>query len=139
VRFSYNQLPGFDCAGLILRAAQCCGIPFFFKNSTTIAHYMRPLQPNETIEEGDILWIYGHVMVVADIRRNTIVEARSHYHGFGKVHEIPLHQEFKGMNTFEDLRKAFFNKQGLERLDASGNVVQKITQFKILKFSSLEA
>jgi hypothetical protein len=136
--FSYNPLPGFDCAGLILRAAQCCGIPFFFKNSTTIAHYMRPLQPEETIEEGDIIWIYGHVMVVADIRHHTIVEARSHYHGFGKVHEISLNKEFKGMHTFEDLKRAFFSKQGLERLNAAGEVVQKITKFKILKFSSIK-
>jgi hypothetical protein len=32
---------GFDCSGVILRAAQICGIPYFCKNTTTIAQCLK--------------------------------------------------------------------------------------------------
>ncbi len=136
-QFDYFPFPGFDCAGLIARAAQCCGIPFFLRNSTTIAERLRRLSPDDAIEPGDIIWIFGHVMVVSDLHRATIIEARSHYHGYGKVQEIPLSEEFVGMDSFDKLKEVYLKQKPLERLNAQGEIVQKIDSFKILKFSSV--
>ena len=52
---------GFDCAGIISRAAQMCWIPYFFKNTTTLAANLKEIQSKELIEAGDLIWIPGHV------------------------------------------------------------------------------
>ncbi|MCL4229931.1 hypothetical protein KJZ61_04580 [Candidatus Dependentiae bacterium] len=127
---------GFDCAGLVLRAAQCCGIPYFFKNTTALAQGLRALRPNESLENGDLIWTPGHVMMVSDIKKNLLVEARSFYHGYGKVQEIPIGRQFLNIATYQDMCAAFFNHQRLKRLDIAGNVVQELP-FKLLKFSSV--
>lgn len=127
---------GFDCAGLILRTAQCCGIPYFFKNTTTLAQGLRTLKSDESLENGDLIWIPGHVMIVSDIKKNLLIEARSFYHGYGKIQEIPIGEQFFGIATYGDLQKTFFSRQKLKRLDGAGNVTQKLP-FKLLKFSSV--
>lgn len=134
-----HQATGLDCAGLILRAAQCCGFPYFYKNTTTLAHFLPSLHRNEEIQEGDLIWIPGHVMIVSDLKKNLLVEARSFYHGYGKVHEIPLAEEFKDMYTYTDLKKAFLHKKRLKRLNAQGNIIQSIPTFKILRLTSVFA
>ncbi len=58
---------GFDCAGLIARAAQICGLPYYFKNSLTIKKNLEAITDKDKIREGDIIWIPGHVMVVASL------------------------------------------------------------------------
>lgn len=128
---------GFDCAGLINRAAQMAGIPFFFKNTRTIAHYLDEIAPNENLSPGDIIFIRGHVMVVANCKRNTIIEARGYDHGFGCVHEIELGKVFDGIQTFQDLKSAWLGKKPLYRLDKNGNVQDKVHQLKLLKMKSV--
>jgi hypothetical protein len=129
--------PGLDCAGLIARAAHLAGIPYFYKNSLTIAKHLAPLNKKETISEGDIIWLPGHVMVVSSLKDNLLVEARHYSHGYGKVHEIPLSHQFKNINSYEQLAAHFFNKKPLQRLDKSGKVVQVLPDFKILKLASV--
>lgn len=128
---------GIDCAGLIARAAQIVGIPYFYKNSYTIAQHLSELKSHQRLKEGDIIWIYGHVMVVANRKKNSIIEARHYEHGYGKVHEIPLAEQFKNMHSFADLESAFFNKKPLHRLDSSGKHAQTYHQFKLLKLDSV--
>lgn len=127
---------GFDCAGIICRAAQMAGIPFYFKNSLTIAKNLQPLQAHELVTEGDIIWIPGHVMIVSDCKRGLLVEARSYDHGYGKVHEIHLNEQFKGIYTYDDLITSHINHESLKRLNKAGQIVQVIPDFKILKIES---
>ena len=133
---THEQKHGFDCAGLIARAAQIAGIPYYYKNTFTLAHYLKPLTDLKNLREGDLIWIPGHVMAVAHIKKNTIIEARHYSHGYGKVHEIALENVFKNIKTFADLFEAVHNKSVLERLDHDGKPVQKIHEIKLLSIQS---
>jgi hypothetical protein len=128
---------GFDCAGLIARAAQLCGIPYFLKNTTTIAKHLDPLTKNNAVNDGDIIWFPSHVMVVGDTKKNTLLEARHYGHGYGKVHELPLSKVFKNIETYDQLKQAFLENKPLQRLHKDGTVAQTIPSFKLLKLASV--
>jgi len=137
-RPSYQGLKtGFDCAGLIARAAQLSGIPYYYKNTLTLSLHLDELEHNQSLEEGDLIWIPGHVMVISSLTKNMIIEARSYVSGYGVVHEIPLHEIFKGIDTYDQLIHAFFNRIPLIRLDKAGNEIEKIKRFKLLKMNSV--
>lgn len=129
---------GFDCTSLVSTAAQLCEIPYFFKNSTTVSTFLRPLQQGESLENGDILLTAkpNHVMVVSDVRKNTLIEARTLAHGYGKVHEIPIGQEFQDINTYADLITAYHQQRPINRLRKDGSVIAKI-QIKLFKLASV--
>jgi hypothetical protein len=139
--FTYNntvtQAHGFDCSGIILRAAQMAGIPYFCKNTTAIAATLKPLSSNDKLQNGDLILIPGHVIVVADTQKNTIIEARGYDQGYGKVHEIPLREQFQNIHTFQQLVDAYRNKKPLIRLNRKGNVVQTISNYQLLKLASV--
>lgn len=134
---SKQQHTGFDCTGLVARATQLAGIPYFFKNTTTIAKYLKPLEHTTPLQAGDIIWFPSHVMVVADLKKNTIIEARHYNHGYGKVHELPLHEVFKNIKTFKQLQNHFFKQKPLFRLHINGSVAQTISTFKLLRLASV--
>ena len=96
---------GFDCSAMILRAAHICGLPFIFRNSATMAHFLKKLTAQESIENGDILYFRGHVCVVSDVAKNMCIEARGYTSGFGKIHEIQVSRLFKNIATFDDLKR----------------------------------
>lgn len=127
---------GFDCTGLISRAAQICAIPYYFKNTTTLGRYLEPIKGGETLHNGDLILFAGHVMVISNVKKNLIIEARAYNHGFGRVHELPLNQVFAGMNSFTDLKKTYLEKKSLERLNVKGKVVQNIPRFTLLSLAS---
>lgn len=135
----YNQdiKTGFDCSGLVARAAQICSIPYFFKNTTTLVNNLQLLQNSESLENGDLLWIPGHVMIISDIANNKIIEARGYASGYGKVHEISLHELFKDINTYKDIVKTFFSKKNLQLLNSEGNVSSTINEMRLLKLRSV--
>jgi len=60
---------GFDASGLILRAAQIAGLPYFYKNSTTALANLHAVLPARLPKEGDILGAVGKglIVVVSDI------------------------------------------------------------------------
>lgn len=120
---------GIDCSGLIVRAAQIAGIPFFYKNSITMA---RRLKETKTPQPGDIIWIPGHVMVISKLDPAMIVEARGYPSGYGKVQEIPLSEMFRGMKTFEQLIAGIPTKKPMDRLQKDGTVSEIITEYKVL-------
>ncbi len=129
-------LTGFDCAGLILRAAQLCGMPYFFKNTYTLAHFLKSLGIDDHLHEGDLIWIKGHVMIVSDIANNRLIEARGYDHDFGYVQEIALEKVFKGIKTYQQLLHAYYHHEPLIRLNKSGKSVENIESFKLLKLKS---
>lgn len=117
---------GFDCSGLIARASQIVGLPYFFKNSFTAAQQLKSINNFKELKNGDLLYFSGHIMVVSDIKNNKIIEARSHYHGFGKLHEIRLNKVFKEIYSYKELFKACKEKKMLSRLDSTGKEIMKI-------------
>ena len=134
---SKKQHSGFDCTGLVTRATQLAGIPYFYKNTTTLAKYLKPLTTDTQLHAGDLIWFPGHVMVAGDLGKNTIIEARHYGHGYGKVHELPLKEVFKDVATFEQLQQNFFKQKPLLRLHRNGSVAQTISTFKLLRLASV--
>lgn len=127
---------GFDCSGLILRAAQICSIPYFFKNTTTIKNNLKAIQNFNQLKNGDIIWIPGHVMIISDIQKNLLIEARSYQQGYGIVHEIELNKVFKDVHTFKDLFRIFKNNKTLIRIDKDGNEKEVFTTIALLSLQS---
>jgi len=128
---------GLDCSGLISRAAQLCGIPYFCKNSITAAKTLTTLKKNTMPQPGDLLWFPGHLIIIADLDRHTIVEARGYEHGYGKVHEIPLCEQFDGIHTYADLLYAYHHHIPLKRRDKSGTIVQTIPTYALYSLASV--
>jgi cell wall-associated NlpC family hydrolase len=135
----YTATPksGFDCSGMVLRATQLCGIPYFFKNTSTIAQNLAPLKNDEALHDGDIILFSGHVMVVGSTKNNTLFEARHYNHGYGKVQEIELARVFKGIETYTDLVNAYNTRKPLQRIDKNGAVRDTIPTFKLLRMESV--
>lgn len=127
---------GFDCSSLIRLAAQICNINFPYKNTNTMAQYLRPLDENEKIEEGDLIWIPNHIMVISNIEKGKIIEARGYTSGYGSVHEIPLHKQFLNVKDIENLSELYNKKQPLSLLNSKGEIEREETSFKILKLPS---
>lgn len=57
---------GYDCSGLVLRAVQLAGIRYFCTNTTTARLALQDLLAHEALEVGDLILIYGRVMIVSD-------------------------------------------------------------------------
>lgn len=144
-RSSHYEIPdnqatpktGFDCAGLVTGAAQAVGLPYFYKNTTTLASHLAPLAPGEHVRDGDLLWTPGHVMIASDCERNLLIEACGYASGWGRVREVALNQVFKNIETFEDLEKLFATKKPLKRIDKAGNVSSTYPTFKLLALDSI--
>lgn len=133
-----NQVKtGFDCTGLLARAAQAAGMPYYFKNSTTILQHLKELTLKDHPENGDIIWLPGHIMIISDAKNNLVIEARSYDHGWGKIHEAPIYAIFKNTPTLKSLLELCINKKRLERINRNGIVAQEITQCKILSVKSI--
>jgi len=132
------QVPaaGLDCSCLISRAAQICGLPYFYKDSTTIERNLVPVKSLEQLQEGDVIWFPGHVMLISDIKNNCIIEARGYEAGFGKVHELPLQNIFKDICTFEQLMAAYVQHRPLTLLASNGSIRYTISRYKILSLAS---
>lgn len=143
--FDYPDSPGelktgFDCSSLVCRAAQMAGIPYYFKNTATIAKNLKELD-NDHLEEGDlILLVHGnsfvHVMVVSSVKNNLLVEAGSYKFGYGRVHECSLKKVFSNINTYRDLIKAAQNKEPVLRINNKGEIIEA-NQVKLIKMASV--
>lgn len=127
---------GLDCTGLVVRAAHLCGIPYFCKNSSTIARCLQQLSVNESVSAGDLIIIRGHVMIISDVENNLLIEARSYAHGYGKLQEISVDKVFEGINTYTDLIAAYFKKQKVKRKDSDGKIRDFFDDLKIVKMAS---
>lgn len=128
---------GFDCAGLVARAAQAAGLPYFFKNTTTLATYLRPLTEDEQVQDGDLIWIPGHVMIVSNREQNMLIEARDYSSGWGCVQERPLKEVFKNIQTYDNLERRYQQKKSLQRIDRAGSITNTYATFKLLSLNSV--
>lgn len=128
---------GFDCAGLVTRAAQAVGLPYYYKNTTTLASHLTPLTSGQHLHDGDLIWTPGHVMIVSNRDHNLLVEACGYASGWGRVREVPMNHLFKNIETCTDLETLFENKQPLKRIDKTGNVSSTYATFKLLALDSI--
>lgn len=128
---------GLECSSLIFRAAQICNMPYYLKNSATIASCLEHLGVNDTIMNGDIIWYPGHVVVVSDVKNNRVLESSGYMLGYGKIHELTLEKMFKNITSFQQLKDALHNKAQLIRLNSEGEKFKIIKQFKIMKIRSI--
>jgi cell wall-associated NlpC family hydrolase len=130
---SSNPHTGFDCSSLLLRITQIFGLPYFYKDSTTIRHHLCAVETYDALQPGDLIWWQGHVVLISDIQKNKVIECVGYDKGYGKLHEIELKQLFKTCDTYQKLVTAYRNHRPLERLNAQGRVIQRITHFALLK------
>ncbi len=135
--WSENSKIGFDCVGIIGRAAQICNIPFFYKNTRTLLRGLETLKKGEQVGEGDLIWYPGHVMVISNLKNNLIIEARGYDNGNGKVREAPIQEVFGGVNSLSELVRIYQAKAPVPILDINGKTVTNCKSFKILKIHSV--
>lgn len=128
---------GFDCSGLILRAAQICGMPYFFKNTKTLTKYIKSISEGGKINPGDLIVVPGHVLIVNSLEDNSVIEAKGYDAGYGKLHEIKLGDVFKDVQNFDQLLNAYWNQLPIYGLNKNGEVTKEYKKFKILKLSSI--
>ena len=125
---------GLDCAGLITRAAQLCGIPYFYKNTATLTNHLKEITYIRDVQDGDLIWFPGHVMIISSCKPAKIIEARAYGQGYGKIHELPLQNVFKGIDSLEKLFTHLIEKKSLFRLASDGSIAHSVTKFKIVRF-----
>lgn len=98
-----------------------------------LATQNQALQANDQLEEGDLVWFPGHVMIVGDLKRNELIEARGYGGGFGKVQVISLDKYFANVKNYDELLSAYREKKPLIILKKDGTVQLIVEQFKLLK------
>lgn len=132
-----SVLTGIDCSSLVMRAAQICGIPYFYKNTLTLLRRLQPLTHDDSIHEGDLIYIPGHVMIVSNVEKGLLTEARCQGHGYGYVHEIHLSHVFNGINNYQDLLDAHHQHTRIYRRNAQGSIIGSAFDVTLLKLSSV--
>jgi len=113
---------GLDCSGTILRATQIFNIPYFCKNSISAKQHLKKVKNYNELKNGDLLYIRGHIMIVSDKKKNKLIEARSHYSGYGKLQEKNISQIFKGTKTYQQLIALCNANKPLARIDSVGKI-----------------
>lgn len=126
---------GYDCSELIMRIAQIVGITFPWKLSGMIRNNCVPVSAEYPLENGDIIWIQGHVMIVSDIDHNEVIEARGYKSGYGKIHRIRLNRLFKDVETYDDLMQLYLKQEPITLLDTTGSAVKTYDSCMLLKLT----
>ena len=129
-------LSGIDCSNMIMRAAQMAGLPYYFKNTRTLINTLRPLKRGEIIEEGDLVWYQGHVMIVSDVKKNLLIESIGYDSGYGRVHELPVHKAFRGIKNFGQLKRVHYTHNFTMRLGCNGRPWRSVHRLTIYKLRS---
>lgn len=122
-----------DCSCLVLRAAQIAGLPYYFKNTTTLVKNLNDVPENESLEEGDLIWFPGHVMIISDLEKHELVDAVSYSSGHGILRSTPLAGFFEGITTYDQLRSVGKEKGKLNLLNKERAVYKTVDQFRLLR------
>lgn len=123
---------GFDCSGLIMRAAQMAGIPYFYKTTTALYDFGIPVIAPEEIEKGDLIVCKGHVMVITNVENNQIAESAGYGNGYGRVREGLLRERIEGVSTLKELCKKIKQGKTLSFIDRNKKTGKKFA-FKVVK------
>lgn len=126
---------GCDCSGLICCASQIIGFPFYLRNSTTQRKYLFNIKKGESILEGDILWIPGHVFIL-DPENDCCIESSGYSKGDKGLGVKLLSERFEDIFSTKDLENKYFNnREPLILIDKFGDK-KKIVDYEILSLSS---
>lgn len=128
----YYPHTGFDCASLIWRAARMAGIPYYYKNTATLAQCLTPLAPEQSLQEGDLLWVPGHVMIVSSKEDQELIEAVGYKSGYGQLHTLPISKRIAGITSYNELLKAYHTNKTITLLNKEGTP-QNPLPFKLYK------
>jgi hypothetical protein len=120
---------GVDCASFVFVAAHIVELPYFYRNTTTLSSHLRPLRVGDSLEDGDLIWFAGHVMLLSDSKNGIITESR----GYGIEAGIKTGRVVR--RPFTEVLKTFFSGASLDYIDRHGTVLS--VPFKILKFASI--
>lgn len=124
---------GYDCSEFVMRMAQIAGIDFPWKTTIAIQLSTRELNDTDQLQDGDLIWVQGHIMIISNIERNELIESRSYQSGYGSVHRITLDKCFDGIATYDDLLEHYYSNKTIKFKDKQGKVTQKANAFKLLK------
>ena len=131
-------LSGFDSSGLILRAAQICQIPYYFKNTTTAKKRMQPIDNIHELKNGDLLWIPGALFVVSNRDKNMLISALSYQDGYGSVFEKQVKDLFVDIETVEELFDAMQHNKQIYIKNGDGSVSNRtVTHLAFLSIRSV--
>lgn len=119
---------GFDCSGLILRAAQIAGIPYFFKNTTTLSQNLQEIPLLEQLEEGDLILMKGHVMIISSLDFHTCIDTLGYSSGYAKLVERHLSEVFEDVATYEELRQRASRSTPLNMKNKQGQTMKSIQE-----------
>jgi hypothetical protein len=113
--------------------AQIAGIPFQGKTCAAIRKIQRELQEHDQLEEGDLIWVPGHIMIITAIERNELIEARGYGDGYGCIHRITLDKCFDGIQTYADLLEHHRNNTHVKFKNKQGIASDRTREVKLLK------
>ena len=130
----FGKQDGFDQSGLILRAARTAFIPYNYKTTSTL-YQAAPARNADAVKPGDIICTNGMSMVISD--DNTLIDSAGYTSGFAGVTRRPIHQRIQGINTLDDLREAYKNKQPLTMLNSNGEHTRDIHEYTIVSFEDM--
>ncbi len=125
---------GCDCSGLLLRAAQVVGFNYFCKNTTTIGKEFSDVKG--ALQEGDLLLMKGHVMVISSLEENLVLDAVSYSSGYGCVRELRLRDAFEGVETYDDLLNVVATKEPLKFKNRKGKVISSRGGLRIIRLTN---
>jgi hypothetical protein len=128
---------GFDISGLVYRAAQICGIPYYYKNTTTAARYLAEKRTFGSLQEGDLVWVPYGLYIISNLKENKVIAACGYDPGYGRVVELPLGDVFNNIETFNELVRAINKEETFDLLKADGSVSRTVPDCKILSLSSV--
>ena len=134
--FKKKYKSGYDCSNLIARAAQIVGLPYFYKNTFTLLNNLSTITPYQKIEDGDLIWITGHVFIVANVKENTVIEAHAYDGGYGQVQEVPLFKVFKDIYSFKQLQDHCSAKKPLYRLKKDCSHLETYSELRFLRIAT---
>lgn len=98
-----NPYSGYDCSGFIMKMAQIAGLDFPWQTSYAMNFSMKKLTPDKPLENGDVLWVEGHVIILSNIEKNEIIQATGYSSGYGCLHRLKLNQLLKNISTYQEL------------------------------------
>lgn len=128
---------GFDAALIILRAAQICSMPYFFKTTFTAMQNLEPIASADSLNNGDLIWYPGALAVISDLTNNTLIASFGYKNWNGIVQTVKLSQVFENIINYDDLLEAYYKQTPLRVLNALGEFTREIPSFKILKINSV--
>jgi len=133
---THETQSGFDCSGLILRAAQMAGIHYFCKNTSTIDRLLKEVDGD--LEEGDLILYKGHVCIVSDLQQHTLIDSYGYSKGYGCLREVSLNEAFDKVETYDDLIKMHKTKAPLALKNNEGIVLTTVPSVRLMRLADLQ-